>query len=84
MEVTHSVKKSVLNAYGTYQQHLKLKKEKTEIAKREKLNNSIQQLKLAKAKHLAKLVRQKKRLGTKRRLEALDASRKWKRIKTSL
>lgn len=86
------MKKSVINAYSNYRTHLSNKKEQAERKKEEKLNISIQKLKLEKAKRLTQLFKLKNRIlnketkksGQKKKNTDTSASasgRQWKQIK---
>lgn len=90
MKITPQMKKSCINAYGTYQKYLKKRKEMEEQKHAQKLHDSVQQLKAEKAKRLAKLVRLKNRIvsreakSRKRKPCGSDEpAKKFKRIKLS-
>jgi hypothetical protein len=95
LKVTPAMKKCVISAYENYRKHLSNKKEQAEKKKREKLNHSIQKLKLEKAKRLTQLVKLKNRVlskkckngGEKRKITDTSSStsgRQWKRIKSKI
>ena len=68
MEVPTSMKKFCINAYATYKKHVKEMKEERQKKHEEKLQSSVQLLKVEKAKRVVKLMRLKNRiLGQKRK-----------------
>ncbi|XP_052816458.1 uncharacterized protein LOC128243033 isoform X1 [Mya arenaria] len=84
MRVSRSMIKACINAYASYQDYLKRKREEVEKKRTEKLNSSIQMLKLEKASRIAKLVRLKNRIVNRKRKATSGSScgHQWKRIKS--
>ncbi|KAL5016272.1 hypothetical protein ScPMuIL_005861 [Solemya velum] len=90
LKVTPSMKRCVINAYGTYRKQLSNKKEQAVKRKQEILDQSIQKLKIEKAKRLTKLIKLKNRISNKKTTgqkrknpsTASTSGRQWKRIKT--
>jgi hypothetical protein len=85
--VNNSMKSACINAYATYRKYLQSKRVEDLKKHEEKLSTSVQLLKIEKAKKLANLVRLKNRIvsrnSKKRKSEANESARKWKRIKTA-
>lgn len=57
MKVTTDMKRSCINAYGTYRRHLKDKKEALEKKTEGKLQSAVIQMRKEKAKRIAKLIK---------------------------
>ena len=88
LKVSKQMKRCCIKAYDNYQQYLKRQREETLRKQEEKLKSSVNLLKIEIAKRVAKLVKLKNRLLSrkneqqKKRKNEFPDQRRWKRIKT--